>query len=358
MSAITGEDIEDALSMIESEGGVGEWESDEGAGSGIPRWLFPRFVPPCPTCHTPMKQDTKDNEDDPGFEITFYTCGEHGGEHQMDAADMYMSRSGIGPYDTDVETLAAWLEAPRNIVGATLLLGEPGTGKTALIEAVATHLGRPVTTVVCTPDHTKDSLFLRFVGEGKGDPIHPDDPASDLSPYTLGPIPYAAKHGHILYLDEFMLLIDGVKPLTYPLADGRRFLPEGNVDGSPLEVHPDFRLVLSSNPLVRGASLPEPVASRCASTTLTVETDVKMLRDLGLAEEVVAAWEALGNANLWRPQIRELRLADYWLGVDAGQAVSAFVPEHCPESDREAVTQAVVGFLGGDIRKDGRLVVS
>lgn len=337
----SGNDIESALDLIDANGGTGEWESAEDGGPApTPRWLFPRFNLRCPV--SGEVHESGENCD---------TCEE---VHEMDQADMYLSRSGIGPYDTDVETLVGWLAAPRNIVGATLLLGEPGTGKTALIEAAATHSDRTLTTVVCTPDHTKDSLFLRFVGEDKGEPL----PNGMNSPYALGPIPMAAKFGHLLYCDEAMLLVDGVKPLLYPLADGRRFLPEGNVDGSALEVHPDFRLVLSSNPMVRGASLPEPIASRCASTTLTVETSAAMLRDLAIDESVVAAWEALGAAGLWRPQVREMRLADYWLSVDAGQSVSAFLPEHCPESQREQVRNTVVSFIGGNVRADGRLVVS
>lgn len=309
----TGDDIESAFQIIGENGGVGEWEDGGETDSTTPRWLFPRF------------------------------------EGAEDDADMYMSRAGIGPYDTDVETLAAWLAAPRNIVGPPLLLGEPGTGKTALVEAACTHAERELLTVVCTPDHTKDSLFLRFVGEGHGE---------NGTPYVKGPIPEACATGKTLYLDEYMLLVDGVKPLTYPLADGRRFLPEGNVDGSPLEIHPDFRLIVSSNPLVRGASLPEPVASRSASVTLTVETDAAMLRDLNIDDSVVSAWESLGAQGLWRPQIRELRMADYWLSIDATQAASAFLPEHCPESQRKAVRDVVVSFLGGNLREDGRLVVS
>lgn len=337
----SGDDIESALDIIDANGGTGDWEvdSDQPEQESTPRWLFPRF---------------------PGA---------------TEQADMYLSRSGIGPYDTDVETLVAWLDAPRNVVGAILLVGEPGAGKTALIEAAVTHrqdfdeddehVESDLLTVVCTPDHTKDSLFLRFVGEGHGDcvtPGHVDGAVCAIgcnrSPYTLGPIPYAAKYGKVLYGDEAMLLVDGVKPVFYSLSDGRRFLPEGNVDGSPLEIHPNFRLILSSNPLVRGASLPEPLGSRCASTTLTVETSAAMLKDLAIDESVIAAWEALGTAGLWRPQIRELRLADYWLSVDPGQSVSAFLPEHCPESQREAIRNTVVSFLGGNVRADGRLVVS
>lgn len=270
-------------------------------------------------------------------------------EGATDEADFYYARDGLGPYDTDVETLAAWLEAPRNIVGAVLLLGEPGTGKTMLVESVATWTKRELTTVVCTPDHTKDALFQRFVGEGQGD---------GGAPFSLAAIPYAAKHGHLLYMDEVMLLVDGVKPILYALADGRPFLPEGNVDGTALEIHPDFRLILSSNAQVRGASLPEPLASRCASTTLHVETHENLLRDLQISEDVIAAWKALGQANLWRPQIREIRLADYWLDVDPAQSVSAFLPEHCPESERKDVRDTVINYLGSDIREDGRLVVS
>jgi hypothetical protein len=354
-TATTGEEIDD---LLEENDGIGEWEAPE-PDTSIDRWRFPRFD---------------------GAEF-IGTCdnGKHEGIHLFtedgkkvdrcisflpDPGNLYLSRSGSGPYDTDVETVAAWLAAPRNVVGAVLLLGEPGTGKTALVEAAVTHADRTLTTVVCTPDHTKDSLFLRFVGEGKGDCAsheHVDgvecEGGCNLSPFTLGPVPYAAKHGHTLYADEFMLLVDGLKPIFYSLADGRRFLPEGNIDGSPMTIHPDFRLVLSSNPLVRGASLPEPMASRCAGTTLTVETDAEMLRDLGIDEAVVAAWESLGTANLWQPQIRELRVADYWLGVDPAQAASALVPEHCPESERKAVRDIVVANLGGRVREDGRLVV-
>lgn len=321
----TGEDIEDAITLIEQNGGAGNWEEASGAQE-TERWLFPRF---------------------PGA---------------TDPADQYLSRSGIGDYDTDVETLVGWLAAPRNVVGAVLVLGDPGTGKTALIEAAVTHSmptpkkgakkGPPepsrLLTVLCTPDHTKDSLFLRYVGDGQGE---------DGTPYAMGPIPYACKHGLVLYTDEVMLLIDGLKPILYSLADGRRFLPEGNVDGSPLEIHPDFRLIMSSNPMVRGASLPEPLGSRCASTTITVETSAEMLRDLAIDESVVAAWEGLGNAGLWRPAIREMRLADYWLGVDAAQSVSAFLPEHAPESQRRAIRDMVISYIGGQIRDDGRLVV-
>lgn len=351
------EDLGDDLTaLLEENGGLGEFETD-GAMASTPRWLFPRFNPVCPDCR--VEYNLIDYPEGRTADEPEFICPKCETEHTMDVADKYLSRSGIGPYDTDVETIAAWLSAPRNIVGAILLLGNPGTGKTALIEAAVTHSDRTMTTVVCTPDHTKDSLFLRFVGEGKGDLIHDEDgPKSARSPYTLGPIPYAAKHGHVLYLDEFMLLVDGVKPLVYPLADGRRYLPEGNVDGSAMEVHPDFRLILSSNPMVRGASLPEPVGSRCASTTLTVETNAGLLNDLGIDESVIAAWEALGQVGAWRPEIRELRLADYWLSVDPVQSTSAFLPEHCPESQRRQVRDIVMAHLGADIREDGRLVVS
>lgn len=310
-----GDDIEDALSIIEENGGSGEWEQTQ----ATPRWLFPRF---------------------------------HGA---TDPADQYLSRAGVGEHhDTDVETLVSWLEAPRNIVGGILLRGEPGTGKTALIEAAVTHAGtedepRSLITHLCTPDDTRESLFLRFVGEGNGE---------HGTPFVKGPLAMAATIGAVFYMDEYMLLPDGVKPVTYQLADGRRILSGGNIDGSDLIIHEDFRLVVSSNPDVRGASLPEPVASRFASTTLTIETNAALLRDLAIDEAIVGAWEALGNAGLWRPQIREVRLADYWLPLDAGQAVSAFLPEHCPESQRENVRNTVVSFLGGNVRADGRLVVS
>lgn len=350
----TGEDV---LELIEQNGGLGEFETDAGA---VDRWLFPRFhgADSLGTCNA---KGAKHN----GVHMETTKCD----GFSVDLGNMYLSRTGIGGIDSDVETIVDWMSAPRNVVGAVLLLSDPGTGKTALIEAAATHADAKITTVLCTPDHTKDSLFIKFMGEGMGDCITPEHthgeghadytPECERSAFSLGPIPYAAKHGHWLYMDEVMLLMDGVKPVLYAPADGRRFLPEGNLDGSPMEIHPNFRLVLSSNPLVRGASLPEPIASRCASTTMHIETSAAMLRDLGIDEAIVAAWEGLGTAGLWRPQIREMRVADYWYSRNTDQAVSAFLPEHCPESQREVVKETVVSYIGsGDsISKSGRLVV-
>jgi len=334
-SPTTGDDIDSALDIIEQNGGTGEWEQPAPA-EVIPRWLFPRFP----------------GADERG------TCDVHEGVHPeddecldyvADTADLYLSRSGLGPYDTDVETIAGWLEAPRNRVGGIMLLGEPGSGKSALAQAACTHADRRYTMLTATPDDTKDSLRMRFVGEGKGD---------DGTAFAKSSLVRAAEMGWTVIVDEFMLYMDGVKPLFYPLLDGSHWFPEANIDGTDLAIHPEFRVIVTANPLVRGASLPEPVASRFASTTITVDTSAQMLRDLSIDEAVVQAWEALGTANLWRPQIREMRMADYWLGVDPVQAVSAFLGEHAPESQRKAIRDTVVAQLGGNIREDGRLVVS
>lgn len=313
-SSTTGEQIEDALSIIEENGGTGEWETtaDEDQPD-IPRWLFPRF---------------------PGA---------------TDPGDQYLSRSGLGANDTDVETICSLLAAPRNIVGGVLLEGDPGTGKTALVEAAATHAGVELTTHVATPDDTRESLLLRFVGEGNGE---------NGGPFVKGVLPEAATKPGWFYCDEFFLTADGVKPVYYQFLDGRHVLSGGNVDGSDLEIHPDFRMIVSSNPLVRGASLPEPIGSRFAGATITVETSPAMLKALGIDESIVAAWETLKVQGLWYPAIREMRVADYWLPVDPTQAVSAFLPAHCPESQRAQIRDIVVSHLGGDIRSDGRLVVS
>lgn len=345
--------------MIQENGGAGEFEAlDENGVRLTKRWEFPRF-PGADVIGTCSSKSKKNGGHD-GVHVKHESCK----DFAADPGNMYLSRSGSGPYDADVEMIAGWLDAPRTIVGAVLLLSDPGTGKTALVEAAVTHAKRTLTTIVCTPDHTKDSLFLRFVGEGRGDCSNHDhadgqecEGGCRLSAFALGPLPYAVKHGHTLYMDEVMLLMDGLKPILYSLSDGRRFLPEGSIDSSPLEIHPDFRLILSSNPMVRGASLPEPLASRCAGTTLTIETDAGLLLDLGIDDAIVATWDALRDEGLWYPQIRELRVADYWFGIDKTQALSAFIGEHCPESQRAQVRNKVMSLLGGYIREDGRMVV-
>lgn len=325
----TGEDIESAMDIIEANGGEGEFEQagDPNAAGQVQRWLFPRF---------------------PGAEQIGTTDADTG-EFSVDMGNMYLSRTGLTGYDTDVETVAGWLAAPRNIVGGVMLLGDPGGGKTALAQAACTHADRDYTVITATPDHTKDSLYVRFVGDGKGE---------DGAAFVRAALTDSVMHGKTIIVDEFWLFVDGVKPLFYPLADGSHWLPEGNLDGSAMAIHPDTRLIVTANPQVRGASLPEPIGSRFAGTTLRIETSAAMLRDLAIDESVVAAWEALGNAGLWRPQIREMRVADYWLPVNPAQAVSAFLGEHCPESQRKQIRDTVVSMIGGNIREDGRLVVS
>lgn len=347
-TTFSGDDIEDALSIIEANGGVGEWENapeTEDSAGVTPRWLFPRFegAGQIGTC-----SDAEGNvpEGHDGTHTQTEECGEN---WAADPGNMYLSRSGLSGYDTDVETVAGWLEAPRNVVGGVMLLGEPGGGKTSLAQAACTHSDREYTVLTATPDHTKDSLFLRFVGEGLGE---------NGGAFVKATLVDAVLHGKTIIVDEFWLLVDGVKPLFYPLADGSHWLPEGNLDGSPMPINPKTRLIITANPQVRGASLPEPIGSRFAGTTLHIETSAAMLRDLAIDESIVTAWEALGTAGLWRPQIREMRVADYWLSQNPAQAVSAFLGEHAPESEREQIRNTVVSYLGGQIRSDGRLVVS
>lgn len=364
---MTGEDLAE---MIDNNGGSGPWESEDSEAGEVERWLFPRFVGAdlIGTCDEVDHGDVHDKAED---------CV----DFRPDPANMYLSRSGLGEHESDVETLVAWLAAPRHVVGAVNLEGLPGVGKTILLEAAVVHTGRSETQGIlahlCTPDDTRETLLLRFVGEGKGEcithtghegegkmhaPGQIKDETCVLSPYTYGPLAYAAVHGMVFYGDEWQMLQDGVKVILYSATDGRPFLPGGSIDGRDLRFHKDFRVVLSSNPQVRGASIPEPMASRTAGTTLTIETSASMLRDLAIDESIVSAWEALGNQGLFRPQIRELRVADYWLTQadqpDVTQAASAMIPGHCPESEREAVRNIVVSFIGGNLRPDGRLVVS
>lgn len=329
------DDIEDALEIIEANGGAGEWEAKADDDTPIDRWSFPKF---------PGAENIGNCETHDGIHDRQDDCD----EFVADQGNMYLSRAGLGPYDTDVETVCGWLDAPRNIVGGVMLLSEPGTGKTSLAQAACTHADREYVTITATPDHTKDSLFHRFVGEGKGD---------DGTAFAKAQLVQAVQTGKTIIIDEFWLFVDGVKPLFYPLADGNHWLPEANIDGSAMPIHPNTRLIVTANPMVRGASLPEPIGSRFAGTTLHVETSAAMLRDLGIDEAIVAAWTALDTAGLWKPQVRELRVADYWMSVDPAQAVSAFLPEHCPESSRSAVRDIVVAMLGSNIRQDGRLVV-
>jgi len=253
----------------------------------------------------------------------------------------YLTRA-LGGYKNDVLGLQDLRDKGRHV----LLLGEPGCGKTALIQAAFPEVENEI-------GHDKltawDMLWKPRI-----------DPASKHGVvYDPSPLNRAATHGRPFYFDELMRANpDALTPL-FSAMDGRGFIVGGNLDGTDLPVKEGFVVIGASNPLVRGAFLPDAIASRFH--ILTVETSEDLLKRLKLDERLLVAWRNLssmdGGEN-WRPSIREMLSAQSFIeDGNMHQAAFALTGWRVPARDRGLVAGVVapllgvrVGDLGGVVR--------
>lgn len=216
-----------------------------------------------------------------------------------------------------------------------LLMGEPGCGKTALLQAAFPDAENEI-------GHDKmtapEMLWRPRI-----------DPTSEHGvTYDPSPLNRAATQGKVFYHDEIMRTnSDALTPL-FSAMDGRGFIVGGNIDGTDLKVNPGFLVVGASNPLVRGAFLPDAIASRFH--ILNVETSEALLRKFKLDDRLIVAWNNLSgmnNGEIWRPSIRELLAAQRFIDAgNAAQAAFALCGWRVPARDRHEVALVVSSLLG------------
>lgn len=208
----------------------------------------------------------------------------------------YYARKVNGTEVTDVE----FLRASRGTTIAdnlyVMLFGEPGTGKSALVEAAFPDL--------ITIDGNGSVDIDDFVGSWVQMP-------DGTYQWQDGPLVTAMEQGRPLFIDEIAQISDRVLVKIYPAMDGRGAI---NVTTNPLRgtVHakPGFYVVGACNPNAPGSNMSEALLSRFTSK-IEATTDYDLCSALGVMPTAIKvaknlAKQVRSGELTWAPQMREL----------------------------------------------------
>lgn len=236
-------------------------------------------------------------------------------------------------WDVDV------LKRAREHSQFVLLLGPPGTGKTAMLEAAWNDL---ITTVV-TGDTMVSGLVGGFIPDGMGG-----------YKWNDGPLLVAVKEGRPILIDEILLANPTVLSVLYPLMDGRGFLDvQENPEIGVVPATEGFFIVGAANPNVPGAKLSEALSSRFPIQA-EVTTDWDLAISLGVDARVVQVLKGLSlaasgrNSSIsWAPQFRELEGFKVQEEVYGREFAIHNLMSLVPKADLEEVTTRVAPLLGG-----------
>jgi MoxR-like ATPase len=220
------------------------------------------------------------------------------------------------------------------------LFGEPGTGKTALVEAA---FGSDLVTMLGTED-TEVSDFIGQYGPRGGGTYGWSD----------GAMAEAMERDVPLFIDEIGVIAPKVLTTVFSVMDGRGELRvTANPDRGVIKCGPGFMVIAATNPHAPGVRLSEALLSRFA-VHVEVGSDYAMARELGVPDPLVTAAENLDKRRTtgeirWAPQMRELlRAKSQWEKRSETFAYRNLISS-APEDDREVVAEVLARTAGKKI---------
>jgi MoxR-like ATPase len=139
------------------------------------------------------------------------------------------------PANGEYDDLRDSVQAQLNV----LLVGPSGCGKTHAVHALAYELQRPLVTIQggegATPEHL---IGYREIRNVNGVPV---------TTWVDGLIPYAMRHGAMLYIDEPNAFPDGIRFYLFSAMDFRREITLAENGGEVVHAAPGFTVIGAMN---------------------------------------------------------------------------------------------------------------
>jgi nucleoside-triphosphatase THEP1 len=235
---------------------------------------------------------------------------------------------------TDVEVLRKAREASQYV----LLYGEPGTGKTALVEA---SFPDELYTILGSGDTEVSDLVGSYV----------QTPSGNFE-WVDGALVKSAEEGKVLLIDEIGLIDPKVLSVVYSLIDGRRELTiTSNPERGTIKAKEGFYVVSATNPNAVGVRLSEALLSRF-TIQAEMTTDWELAgSELGVNGDLIIISQNLSRklANgetSWCPQMRELLAFRNNEKLFGTQWAFENLIACSPEMDRPVVANVVTMITG------------
>ena len=238
---------------------------------------------------------------------------------------------------TDVEVCRKARENKQFI----LLYGNPGCGKTALVEA---SFGEELYTLIGTGDTEVGDFLGGYV----------QTPSGGFE-WIDGVLTKAVEEGKVLLIDEVGLIDPKVMSLVYGLMDGRdELVITSNPERGVVKAKEGFYVICATNPNAPGVRLSEALLSRCVIQA-EMTTDWSLAKKLGVPASATTLAQNLSKKQIsgevsWSPQFRELEaFRDLAKTFGTKWAVANLIAT-APEIDRPVVIDVATRVFGEECR--------